>query len=203
MSPRSAAALCNDQTHLHHSIGLKEMEARTEIGKAHSFQSTTSRNARWTEEMSLHHCSCHSRSSACTSLWIIADKILGCPAEDPLLPSPLLFPKSPSHHIIQKPLGGLRAWRAHAFLISYLSLLGANLWGNRADLSASTVWISTPIRCNCSIALHRSSCTNFSFYFLYDHWITGNATFTNNPRWHNVGEQVCSNVFELRPVANI
>lgn len=41
--------------------------------------------------MSFHHCCCHGWSSDCTSLWIIADKILGSPAVDPL------FPLSPRH----------------------------------------------------------------------------------------------------------
>lgn len=64
---------------------------------------------------------------------------LGKPRSGPPLP-----PSVPvtSHH--REITGGLRAWRAHTFLISYLSLLGVILWGNRADLSASTGLISTP-----------------------------------------------------------
>lgn len=128
-----------------HTVGLTEMEQRTEIGKTHILPI-------------YHRQKCETnRGNVISSLplpqsivWLhlIVNNCwqnLRKPCSGPPPPqSPPSFPKSPSHHIIQKSLGGLHAWRAHTFLISYLALLGAVLWGNWADQSASTVRISTP-----------------------------------------------------------
>lgn len=63
--------------------------------------------------------------AVCTSLWIIADKVLCSPVVAPLL-SPVSVT---SHH--SKLTRGLHGWRAHTFLVSYLTLLGAVLGGKQ------------------------------------------------------------------------
>lgn len=141
-SAHNAAALCNDQSSTR-SASQKWNRGQKNCKTHILLHPTTSRNVRWMEEMSFHHCCCHSRISASTSLWIIADKILGSPTADPPPPQSLPLPPVPvtSHH--SKITGGLHAWRAHTFLISYLSLLGVILWDHRADLSTSAVQVST------------------------------------------------------------
>lgn len=119
--------------------------------------------------MSFRHCRCHGRSSDCTSLRIIADKILRSPAVDP---PPHL--QSPSHHIIQKPLGGSvpDEYTLSSSPISY-RLLGVILWG-WAEQTYQLPMCRFPIHCNCSTDPYISSAALISpFYFplwSLDHW---------------------------------
>lgn len=105
--------------------------------------------------------------AVCTSLWIIADKVLCSPAVEPLL-SPASVT---SHH--SKLTRGLHGWRAHTFLVSYLSLLGAVLGGKQSKPIGShwaNFYTRVPSDVAAAYTTHRFSCSHFPFHFLHNGW---------------------------------
>lgn len=147
--------------------------------------------------MSFHHCFW---SPGCTLLWIIADKILESPMVDPSPPNP---PPSP-HHITSF----RNHWGAPQLTSTHFPhLLSQPI--KRHSLGQR----SKPIGFHCAdfytrvpsdvIAVHTALDSAALISHFISFMIIGNNTVTNDSRPHYQEEQVCSNMFEQAPVANV